>query len=400
MTTGGTVDLAPTGRFAARRGRVRALLPARGLAALVVTDLLNIRYLTGFTGTNALVVLGAEPAGDVFLTDPRYVLQAARQVPDLPRVVEPALLPALARGLVVLGRAATVGVETHVLTVDDHRSLGDLLGIDGPVLVSAARAVEAVRPVKDAGELADLGRACAISVAALADLLGGTRGRLAGRSERAVAAALDDLMLAHGADTVSFETIVASGPNSASPHHEPTERLLAPGDLVVIDFGALVNGYHADMTRTVFVRGSGADGGVGAEPADWQREIHSLVERANAAGRAAAVPGALLSAVDAAARDLIADAGYGADFTHGLGHGVGLAIHEDPFLGGGRAGSLDPDIPVTIEPGIYLAGRGGVRIEDTVIVGSSPDPGASAPAAGEQAPAVLTDFSRELLQVD
>ncbi len=402
---------APT-RYAGRRNRVRVLVAERGLDALLVSDLLNVRYLTGFTGSSALLVVGADAARDVFLTDPRYVELSARQVPDLVRVVEPAVLPAAARALAGL---ATVGVETHVMTVDQHETLRGLLGGDGgggPALTGAGRPVEAVRPLKDDVELAALRRACAISVAALGDLLAGARGPLAGRTERAVAADLDALLLAHGADGLSFDTIVAAGENSASPHHEPTDRPLAPGDLVVVDFGALVDGYHADMTRTLFVRGAGGTssagtagtaGTAGAEPAVWQREIHGLAERANAAGRAAAVPGASLAEVDAAARDLVAAGGYGDAFTHGLGHGVGLEIHEDPFLGAGHAGTLADGTPVTIEPGIYLSGRGGVRIEDTVLVGGSPDPGPdddlSGPVGGP-APAVLTEFSRELLEVD
>lgn len=379
------------------------LLPERGVDALVVTDLVNVRYLTGFTGSSAVLLLGGDVAGDVFLTDARYVVQSARQVPDLRRVVEPALLAAVARVLLA-GHASAVGVETHVLTVDHYEALRSLLGEQGPTLVPARRPVEAVRMVKDATELADLGAACAATVAALAALIAGGWGPLTGRTEREVATELDRLLLAHGGDALSFDTIVASGPNSASPHHEPGDRALSPGDLVVVDFGALVNGYHADMTRTLFVRGGGVGGGgVGAVPADWQREIHGLTERANAAGRAAAVAGAALHDVDAAARSLITAGGHGASFTHGLGHGVGLVIHEDPFLGSGRPGILAPGTPVTIEPGIYLTGRGGVRIEDTVVVGQPPGPGgASAPdgSAGGDGPAVLTEFSRELIEVD
>jgi Xaa-Pro aminopeptidase len=383
----------PIPDHADRRRRVRELFAARNLDALVLTDLVNVRYLTGFTGSNAVLVLAADPAGDVFLTDPRYVVQSARQVPDLERVVEPALYPALGRLLTGLG-AHAVGVETHVLTVDQHESLRSLIGDSAVRLVPADRPVESVRVVKDDPESADLRRACAISVAALTDLLGGVRGPLAGRSERSVAADLDDLLLAHGADGLSFDTIVAAGANSASPHHEPSEALLASGDLVVIDFGALCNGYHADMTRTVLV--GGAPGGA----ADWQREIHGLTERANAAGRAAAVPGATVAAVDAAARELIAAGGHGAHFTHGLGHGVGLVIHEDPFLGPGRPGTLAHGTAVTIEPGVYLIGRGGVRIEDTVLVGRPPEPGSGGVREGGNGPEVLTGFSRELIEVD
>jgi len=389
------------GRHGERRDRVRELLTGRGLDRLVVVDLVNIRYLTGFTGSNAVLVLAADSADDVFLTDPRYVEQSVAQVPDLVRVVDRAVYPALAR---TLAGVRTVGVETHVLTVDQHETLRGLLADAepgagaGPALVPGGRLVEGVRVVKDDDERDTLRRACAISVAALAALVAGERGPLAGRTEREVAAELDALLVAHGADGVSFDTIVATGPNSASPHHEPGERRLAPGDLVVVDFGALLAGYHADMTRTLFVRGATAVGGP-ARPAAWQTEIHALTERANAAGRAAAEAGAELAAVDGAARALITAAGHGEHFTHGLGHGVGLDLHEDPFVGPGSAGNLARGTVVTVEPGIYLSGRGGVRIEDTVLVVG---PAAVGPEGrqGGGPPEVLTDLTRELLIVD
>ena len=165
-------------------------------------------------------------------------------------------------------------------------------------------------------------------------------------------------MLELGADRVSFDTIVAVGPNTAIPHHQPTDRALIRGDFLLIDFGAEYSGYHADETRT-FVLG---------EPAEWQREIHSLVESAQAAGRVAATAVTALADVDAAARQIIEEAGHGPNFDHGLGHGVGLEIHEAPFFSARATGMLLAGSPVTIEPGVYLAGRGGVRIEDTVIV--------------------------------
>jgi Xaa-Pro aminopeptidase len=166
-------------------------------------------------------------------------------------------------------------------------------------------------------------------------------------------------MLDHGAEDVSFATIVASGPNSAIPHHQPGSRAVEAGDLLKIDFGALYGGYHSDCTRTVVV---------GAQPAAWQTELHQLVREAQRAGRHALAPGADAKEVDAAARDIIVAAGYGDQFTHGLGHGVGLEIHEAPALGAGAPGKLEDRMPVTVEPGVYLEGRGGVRIEDTLVV--------------------------------
>ncbi|MGV0599292.1 M24 family metallopeptidase, partial [Mycolicibacterium pulveris] len=226
---------------------------------------------------------------------------------------------------------------------------------------------------KDAGEVALLRLACEAADAALADLLerGGLR---PGRTEKEVRRELESLMLDHGADGPSFETIVAAGPNSAIPHHRPTDAVLAAGDFVKIDFGALVSGYHSDMTRTFVL----------APAAQWQRDIYDLVATAQRAGREALVPGTPLRDVDAASRQVIADAGYADNFGHGLGHGVGLQIHEAPGIGAASAGTLLAGSAVTVEPGVYLPDRGGVRIEDTLVVGESGTPD------------LLTRFPKEL----
>jgi Xaa-Pro aminopeptidase len=166
-------------------------------------------------------------------------------------------------------------------------------------------------------------------------------------------------MLDHGAEALSFTTIVATGPNTAIPHHQPTDRPVAAGELLKIDFGALYGGYHSDCTRTVVV---------GAEPAAWQSELHQLVREAQRAGRHALAPGAEAKDVDAAAREVIEAAGYGDQFPHGLGHGVGLEIHEAPLMGYTADARLADRTPVTVEPGVYLPDRGGVRIEDTLVV--------------------------------
>jgi len=205
--------------------------------------------------------------------------------------------------------------------------------------------------------------ACGAADRALAELLaaGGLR---AGRTEREVARELESRMIDQGADAVAFDTIVAFGANSAIPHHRPTDAALRVGDFVKLDFGALVDGYHSDMTRTLVL----------GPPADWQREIYDLVARSQAAGRAALAPRTDVRDVDAAARQVIEDAGYGEQFLHGLGHGVGLAIHEAPSLSKTGDGRLAAGMAVTVEPGVYLAGRGGVRIEDTLVVrGAAPE---------------------------
>ncbi len=357
-----------------RRDRLAARLAADELDALLITDLVNVRYLTGFTGSNAALLVFAGDTPPVLATDSRYRTQAARQAPDLHTAIERACGRHL-MGRAVAAGARRIGFESHVVTVDGFDALSDELS-GAAELVRAPGAVEALREVKDTGEVAVLRRACEAADAALTRLIsdGGLR---PGRTERAVGRELEALMIDHGADGPSFDTIVAAGPNSAVPHHRPTDAVLEPGDFVKIDFGALVDGYHSDMTRT-FVLGAGAD---------WQREIYELVSTAQQAGLDAAQPGAALAEVDGAARRLIADAGYGEHFGHGLGHGVGLQIHEAPGIGAAAAGTLRAGAVVTVEPGVYVPGRGGVRIEDTLVVS----------AAG---PEMLSRFPKELIVLD
>ena len=182
-------------------------------------------------------------------------------------------------------------------------------------------------------------------------------------------------MVELGAESLAFPTIVATGPNSAIPHHRPSDREIQRGDLLKIDFGALYQGYHADCTRTFLV---------GQEPADWQREIFDVVRQAQRAGRHALVPGVEGTDVDAAARSVVVEAGFGEQFPHGLGHGVGLEIHEAPLMGYGSTGRIESGTALTVEPGIYLPGRGGVRIEDTLVV-------------SEGGPELLTTTPKDLL---
>lgn len=354
---------------AARRAALSALLEARGIAALIVTDLVNVRYLTGFTGSNAgLLVWGDPDRPAAFSTDGRYLDQAAEQVPDLAARISRDVLGPL---LETAGGAESVGFEARSLTVADHEDMRRR--VPGLNLRATTGLVEGLRVVKDEHEVALLRRACAIADGALATLME-QEGIRPGRTERQVARELEWLMYGGGADGISFETIVAAGPNSAVPHHRPTDAVLAEGDLVKLDFGAQFGGYHSDMTRT-FTLGSCAQ---------WQRDTYELVSRAQLAGLAAVAPGALASAVDAAARTVIADAGLGELFAHGLGHGVGLQIHEAPGIGSSATGTLPSGAAVTVEPGVYHARRGGVRIEDTVIV-------------REGGPEILTLTTKELL---
>jgi Xaa-Pro aminopeptidase len=357
---------------ATRRSAARLKIAAAAADAALITSPPNVFYLTGLVSSNAAVLLPVDgPA--VLATDSRYAGAAARDCPDVELLTERAVEPGLA---ILAGRrgAATLAFEAQEMTVERHAALADLAR--APRLVPLGRAVEELRTVKDEAEIALLRQACAITAAALADVLGLI---MPGRTEREIAIALERAMIDRGADGPAFDSIVASGPSGAIPHHVPGERRLEPGDLITIDCGARLGGYHADMTRTVAL----------GEPAGWQREIYDLVATAQLAGIAAAVPGADVIDVDAAARDLIEAAGYGGYFQHGLGHGVGLEVHEAPIIGYGRTGTLMDRVPVTVEPGIYLPGRGGVRIEDTLVV--------RADAGAADSAEILTTTTKELL---
>lgn len=350
-----------------RRQRLRQALDDVGADAALVTSLVNVRYLTGFTSSNAaLLVTGARA---VLATDGRYRTQAAAEAPDVELLVQRECAAALV-GLAGENRVEHLAFEAHHVTVESYDALRAI--DDAPTLVPLGHAVEELRVVKDDEELALLREACAISDRALAETLGTIA---PGQTEREVARRLEAAMVDLGADGPAFETIVATGPHSAIPHHRPTEQEIERGDLLKIDFGALYRGYHADCTRTVVV---------GAEPAEWQREIYDVVRRAQRVGCDAVVAGADVREVDDAARDVVKDAGHGEHFTHGLGHGVGLEIHEAPLMGYSATGRLRACTPVTVEPGVYLPGRGGVRIEDTLVV-------------TDGAPELLTTTARDLL---
>lgn len=351
-----------------RARRLARALP-ESIEALLVTDSRNVRYLTGFTGSNgALLVFRDIPP--VVSTDSRYLVQIAAQSPDLECVDARDPAAALAARAAAEG-VGQLGVEaTDVTLAQRERLVSAVAG--AAELVAVTGLVEGLRCVKDGPEIAVLSRACAITDLAFADLLGSLR---PGVSEREAAWMLETSVRAHGGDGMAFDSIVAFGPNSAIPHHEPSDRPCARGDLVKVDFGAKVDGYHADMTRTIAV----------PPVADWQRDLHAVVFAVQETCRAATVVGARPAELDELARREIEAAGHAS--THGLGHGVGLAIHEAPFLtASSTADRLVAHVPVTIEPGVYLPGHGGVRIEDTVLLGSD---GARA----------LTTSPRELIEL-
>ena len=355
--------MAASQRFAERRQRLRALVSEQvGSRVLLVTHLPNVRYLSGFSGSNAVLVVGVDADADLLGTDGRYVDQAAAEAPGLPTLIDRDTLTAV---------LAAVGGGP--LAVEDGMTLAEAAAtrsaVGEPIVVSGL--VEQLRAVKDADEIEALARACAITATALEAL---EAEMAVGVTELLLARRLEQLFGELGAEDRAFDTIVGSGPNSAIPHHQPGARALQPGDLVVVDAGARVDGYHADMTRTYLVS---------ADPMPWQAEIHGVVAAAQAAARDAYVPGAGRPELDAVARERIEKAWLGDRFTHGLGHGVGLEIHEAPMIGSRSTGTISADMVITVEPGVYLPGRGGVRIEDTLVV-------------TDAGPRILTEAPREL----
>jgi len=331
----------------ARADRLAALVAERELDCFLVTDLVNVRYLTGFGGTNGACVCGDETR--IFLTDFRYTERAEAEVEGWE------IVPAADdwRGGIAGRLSGKAGFEDHHMAVRTLGKVEEKLP-DGVSLEGAGGTVEKLRRVKDETELAAIGVA-----AELADEIWRwslERG-LAGRSELDVARAAETRMRELGAEP-SFPTIVAAGPNGALPHAEPGEREIGRGELVVFDMGAKLDGYCSDGTRT-FATG---------EPGEQARAVYETVREAQTAALAAVEAGAKAEAVDKVARDLISAAGHGERFGHGLGHGVGLEVHEEPRVSPRSEDVLAAGEVVTVEPGIYLPGELGVRIEDLVVI--------------------------------
>ena len=332
----------------ARADRVVEQMRERELDSLLVTDLVNVRYLTGFTGTNGACVITRDER--LFLTDFRYVEQAEEQVTDFER------LPAgrdLVGDLAERLRGRTGFDDAHV-SVRTHGKLEEKLD-EGVELVPAGGLVEGLREVKDDSELRAIGEAARLATEVLEGVL--ERG-LAGRTEREVALDVENRIRLGGGEDPSFPAIVASGAHGALPHAVPRAVEIPGGELVVIDWGARIDGYCSDCTRTL------ATGPLDGRAA----EVYELVRRAQEASLAAVRPGAGVREVDGVARELIEEAGHGERFGHGVGHGVGLEVHEAPRLAKQSEGERKAGNVVTIEPGVYLPGELGVRIEDLVNV--------------------------------
>ena len=341
------LDVAP------RIGRLRDALDAAGCDALIVTNLTNVRYLTGFTGSAGLLIV--TDGGAVLITDGRYETQVVEQVTasGAPVAIEVTTSEQRDVAINAIGARSRIGLESHSVSWAQQRSYATWFSESE--LVATDLLVEELRATKDAGELARIEAAADIADAAL----GAVRRRLLdGPTEAEFGLELDFEMRRRGAQGSAFETIIASGPNSAKAHHRPSTRRVAPGDFVIIDFGAIVDGYRSDMTRTMVV---------GAPTAEQQR-VYDAVAGAQAAGVAAVIDGIDAREVDRACRDYITERGWGDRFVHGTGHGVGLDIHEAPWVNTRTTATLHAGHVVTVEPGVYLPDFGGVRVEDTVFV--------------------------------
>jgi Xaa-Pro aminopeptidase len=355
--------LAPL-EIAPRIARLRDRLAAHPLDALLVTKLANVRYLTGFTGSAALLLIAADDA--LFVTDGRYTEQSREQLSAagvaagsgggvrIEIGLTAAAQHARLAGMVAAG--SRLGLEDHSVTWADQRGFVETFA--RVELVPAGAMVEDLRRVKDAGEIDRIRRACAIGDEAFQALLP----RLAdGVTERQFALELEFALRERGASGNSFDPIIAAGPNGAKPHARPSDRVIGRSELVVCDFGCIVDGYCSDMTRTVSIGDPGADA----------RHLYDVVLASQQAGRARVAAEVLCADVDRASRDVITDAGWGDAFSHSTGHGVGLEIHEAPRVAATGRDTLVVSDVVTVEPGVYLPGIGGVRIEDTLVVGAA-----------------------------
>lgn len=338
----------------ARRRRVLAAVKRQGASAILITKPQDVRYVTGFTGDDSYAILA--PAVAILVTDGRFTEQAANECPDLERVIRTGpIFPAVAGAIKKL-RLRTLAVQGGHMTIQGRQLLQKALG--RVKIVPLTDILGPLRSVKDEGEVAVIRRAVRAAQEGFKALLAQGAAGWVGRTERQIAAELEYRMRLAGADEASFETIVAVGPHSSLPHYRPGGTRVEKDSFILVDWGARVGGYCSDLTRVAFA---------GRIPPKMA-EVYEVVLRSQNAGRRACRSGVSAAAVDKAARNVIEAAGYGKEFVHGLGHGVGLEIHEAPGLGRLGTGRLRSGMVVTVEPGIYLPGIGGVRIEDDVLI--------------------------------
>jgi len=326
------------------------------IGALLVTRGQDVRYLSGFTGDDSFLLTGS--GWTVLLTDGRYAEQAARECPGLEIRVRTGSMTAALKDALAARRVRSLGVQSEHMTLQLHDALRK--AARAVRLRPVTGAISPLRQVKDAAEIRAIRQAVRVAERAFRQLTGRGRKAFVGRTEREVAAELDYLMRLGGASGPAFETIVAAGAHASLPHYRPGPTRIRAGQAVLLDWGAVVDGYCSDLTRVVFT---------GRIPPKLAA-AYEVVQKAQAAGVAAVRPGASCKSVDAAARKVIESAGRGDKFVHGLGHGIGLEVHEGPSLGRTADAKLKNGMVVTVEPGVYLPGVGGVRIEDDVLVTS------------------------------
>ncbi len=337
-----------------RRDAVKAMRREAKADAFLISRSEDISWLTGFTGEDSLALIGAKWA--VLITDSRYAEQAGEECDGTEVLVRTRnVLPEIVEQL-SQRKARTLGIQSMHLTARTYQMLGKEIG--RKCIASISDVVRKLRAVKDTAEIKAIRRSIAVAQDAMGDLLSQGRSAFVGRTEQELAAELDYRMRQRGAAGSAFETIVAAGENGSRPHYRPGARTIERNDPVLIDWGALVEGYCSDLTRVVFT------GTIRPELAD----IYQVVLRAQKAAIAAIKSGVACKTVDAAARSVIADAGYGEAFGHGLGHGIGREIHERPHVAASIDERLRSGMIFTVEPGVYLPGIGGVRIEDDVLV--------------------------------
>lgn len=332
-----------------RIARIRERLQAEGSDVLLITNAVNRRYLTGFTGSAGMVWISQ--TRQAILTDFRYVEQVKAQCPGWELIRIETYVDAL-RSLIEAEGTESIAFEEDHVTVQQLKEWRDKLAVEWK---GVSGWVQELRMVKTGEEIENIRRAARIADEAFAELLPTIK---SGVTEQELALRLEFLMREKGASGMSFDPIVASGPNSALPHARPSDRILSWDDFVVFDFGCIVNGYCSDMTRTILI----------GEPQEQHMVIYDLVLKAQQEALKAVAPGKTGAEIDAIARDIITEGGYGDNFGHGLGHSVGLEIHESPRLSKVDQTVLQPGMVVTVEPGIYVPGFGGVRIEDLVVV--------------------------------
>jgi len=357
MTASLSTDALPPLTVEGRLLRLLRQLSTTDLQAFIVTDLVNVRWLTGFTGSAGFVVV--TPNGSTLITDSRYDGQAQDELTAARSEVDVRISTKDQRGEAAerAGDAAIVGLEADHITWARQRLIKDAWFPEARIMATTGILKE-LRRAKTPAEVARIARAAAITDAALAAV----QHRLALQpTESEFAFALEARMRDLGASGPAFDTIVASGPNGARPHHSPGDRTISAGDLVVVDCGALVDGYRSDMTRTFIV----------GDPSDTQQRMFDVVIEAQQRGFETAATGVPTADVDTACRTVIGDAGWADAFGHGTGHGVGLDIHELPMVNARDESVLAVSDVITVEPGVYLPDHGGVRIEDTVLIEAS-----------------------------